>query len=59
MTFKEFKQVVNDSAADDNARVYIEQLIGENTYLQTEAVSVRREIDDIFSYFIIMGNMGD
>ena len=59
MTFKEFKQVVNDSAADDNARVYVEQLIGENTYLQTEAVSIRREMDDVFSYFIITGTMGD
>lgn len=61
MTFKEFKNVIDaiSTTANENARVYVEQQIGENTYLQTEAISMRHEENDLSSYFIIEGFSGD
>ena len=59
MTFKEFKTVINAVEADDNARVYIEQPLTSDVFLQTEVMNTRREVNDIGSYFIIVGKTGD
>lgn len=59
MTFKEFKNIINVAEADDNARVYIEQPLINDVFLQTEVISTRREVNDIGSYFIIVGKTGD
>lgn len=59
MTFKEFKNVINVVEADDNARVYIEQPLTNDVFLQTEVMNIRREVNDIGSYFIIVGKTGD
>ena len=59
MTFKEFKSVINAAESDDNARVYIEQPLTHDVYLQTEVINIRREVNNIGSYFIIVGKTGD
>ena len=59
MTFKEFKIILDSLRLEDNARVYVEQPLGKEIFLQTEASLVRREQDDVASYLIIEGKVGD
>ena len=59
MNFQEFKDIVNTANVPDSARVYLEQELANDVYIQTWVDGTRVEVDDYGSCFIIMGNKGD
>lgn len=60
MNFKSFKDAINIFEGDDRAQVYVEQELGDDVFLQTPVLCVRKEINNNgVTTYIIAGTTGD